>query len=960
MAAADETTTELCALRSRVAELEAENAALRRRAAGSAIALSPGEREEIHRQARTADLEATNEKLRTEMAEREWAEAALRRSEDKFRRLVENLRREYVFYAHGPDGVFTYVSPSVKEVLGYSPEEFLTHYSQYLTDNPINQEVVEHTNLSLQGLQQPPYEAEIFHRDGGRHTLEVLEFPVLDAEGRVIAVEGLAHDVTASKQAVDALRQSEEKYRALIEATATGYLILDETGTVLDANAEYVRLAGCQTLEEIKGRQVSEWTAPHDRERNRQELENCLTRGFVDDFEVDYIDQAGRVTPIEVNARVVSTPGGRQVLSLCRDISARKRMEEALRQSEATYRSIFNAISDPVLLIDVETGDVVDVNSRAATLLEYRPGDARALRDVQDTKAPPYAAADWMGWIRRACTEGPQTFEWLARKKSGELFWAEAHLERAQIAGHSRVLALVHDISARKQVEEALRQSEESYRRLAEASPDIIFSINRDLTVRYTNERGAQMLGLTLDQIVGRPESDLFPPELSARHTASLRKVFETGTPMVVDQPDHKVFLETRLVPIKDEAGKVTSVLGISRDITERKRTEEALIRAERLAAVGTLTAGVAHEYNNIHTSVIGFLHLVLQSKNLPEAERKIIARAHGAACRAAGVTRNLLAFSQAGRSTRRRCHLQDVVRDTIKLVQGDFLSDGVEITVLHLPAPALSLNEGELAQVVLNLLINARHSLLGRSQKQIQVETGGSDGRSYLRVSDTGCGIPEENLGKLFLPFFTTKGEHASSGSPLSQVKGTGLGLSVCDTLVRNHGGEIIVSSEVGVGSTFTVWLPVGPAGAELKGSPGQASPSPDRPARILVLDDERDVRDLVMSILEPLGYVVLAAEDGSQAVALHEARPFDVALVDLRMPGMGGVSFIQAMKKLPPEVQPVCLVLSGKFAEPSEDGYAGLGVFDAIQKPFSVEQLQERIQAAQLSRSSPAPADK
>jgi two-component system response regulator PilR (NtrC family) len=151
-----------------------------------------------------------------------------------------------------------------------------------------------------------------------------------------------------------------------------------------------------------------------------------------------------------------------------------------------------------------------------------------------------------------------------------------------------------------------------------------------------------------------------------------------------------------------------------------------------------------------------------------------------------------------------------------------------------------------------------------------------------------------------------------------------------------------------------------VGPAGAELKGSPGQASPSPDRPARILVLDDERDVRDLVMSILEPLGYVVLAAEDGIQAVALHEARPFDVALVDLRMPGMGGVSFIQAMKKLPPEVQPVCLVLSGKFAEPSEDGYAGLGVFDAIQKPFSVEQLQERIQAALLSRSSPAPADK
>jgi PAS domain S-box-containing protein len=750
-----------------------------------------------------------------------------RRVEERFRRLVENLQQDYFFYSHGTDGVFTYVSPSIERVLGYTPAEFCAHFGTYLTDSPINERVYQHTELSIRGIQQPPYEVEIFHKDQSRHTLMVQEFPAWDDQGQVVAVEGLAHDMTATQRMLEAVRQSEEKHRALIEATGTGYVILDEGGRVLDANPIYVRLSGHHEREEILGRPVTDWVAVQDRPRHEEEISSCLERGWVTALEVDYVDAVGHPTPVEMDGRVVHSGGRVQILALCRDITSRKRMEEALRDRE------------------------------------------------------------------------------------------------------------------------------ERYRRLAESSPDIIFTIGRNLLVTYANRRAADFLGRPVEDVVGRPQRDLFPPEIAARHERSLERVFETAETLVAENLDYGRHLETRLVPVRDPSGRVTSVLGISRDMTERKRTEEALIRAERLAAVGVLSAGIAHEYNNVHTAVIGYLELILRSPALPERERWMLNRVRDAARRGAEITKSLLAFSGSEKTGRRMCRLADIVADTLKLVRSDLESDGIRIVERHGSALPLELNDGQMGQVVLNLVINARHALLDRPHKQIEIETGLADGSAFLRVTDTGCGIPREQMDKLFLPFFTTKGEHAVPGSPLMRVKGTGLGLSVCHTIVREHGGEIDVESEVGVGSTFRMRLPAAPSSAA-RAAPPPATQLPAEPGRghVLVLDDEHDIGELVREVLVPLGYSVVASDDGAGCLERHMAEPFDLVLLDLQMPRMNGRDFLRALVALPEARRPVCLVMSGGASAMDQATWIGLGASGVLAKPFTPEELETRVRQALAER--------
>ncbi len=309
--------------------------------------------------------------LTKDISERKNAERQLRESEERYRRLAENLGKEYFFYRHNREGVFTFLSSSITEMLGYSKEEFMKHYSEYMTDDPVNLNVDRYTELCLAGKLQPTYEVEVFHKDGRRKLLEVTETPVCEESGEVVAVEGIAHDITAKKAIENELRESEEKYRALVETTNTGYLILDWEGRVLDANPEYVRLTGRKTLDDIKGHRVIEWTATYDIQRNESEVERCVKTGEVRGLEIDYIDEAGHITPVEINAKIVETKEGKRILSLCRDIAPRKQRDRELQESEERFRLTFENARDAIVWIDSPTEKIINCNKGAEMLFEY-------------------------------------------------------------------------------------------------------------------------------------------------------------------------------------------------------------------------------------------------------------------------------------------------------------------------------------------------------------------------------------------------------------------------------------------------------------------------------------------------------------------------------------------------------------------------------------------------------------
>jgi signal transduction histidine kinase len=251
----------------------------------------------------------------------------------------------------------------------------------------------------------------------------------------------------------------------------------------------------------------------------------------------------------------------------------------------------------------------------------------------------------------------------------------------------------------------------------------------------------------------------------------------------------------------------------------EQERLQEQLIRSDRLAAIGTLVGGMTHEFNNINVTVMGFSQLALEKCDLAPDVRDHFTRINRAAKRANSITNNLLDFTREGKSSFRRGNLAQAAQEAVDLVRDQYEKEGIQVRNLVHPVPDSTMDADQIVQVILNLCANARHALTGMSRRVLSIETGSEGEMVFVKVSDTGCGIGEEDLSRIFTPFFSLKGEYARDRAQAAH-RGTGLGLSVCHTIVKNHGGEMEAESRIGSGSHMTVRLPVAPGGA---GGPGE-----------------------------------------------------------------------------------------------------------------------------------------
>jgi len=288
------------------------------------------------------------------------------------------------------------------------------------------------------------------------------------------------------------------------------------------------------------------------------------------------------------------------------------------------------------------------------------------------------------------------------------------------------------------------------------------------------------------------------------------------------------------------------------------------------------------------------------------------------------------------------------VVSSAVAIVEREFSSEGISVHTIPGEVPPLLADASQLGQVLMNLLINARHALLAREQKRITISHGADGGRAFIRVSDNGCGIAPENLPKLFLPFFSGKGEHAGNDPVQSLVRGSGLGLSISDTIVRNHGGEITVQSALGQGATFTVWVPITPAPAPEDEVDFGSDLTPIEGGRILVLDDELDVRELLQGVLARDGHSVVCSGDGEWALAELARRPVDVALVDLQMTPMSGLDFLSRL----PAPGPATIVITGNPDPAAGREAQRRGADEVLVKPFAMSHLRRLVREVLASR--------
>src|SRR5438094_7153667 len=616
------------------------------------------------------------------------------------------------------------------------------------------------------------------------------------------------------------------------------------------------------------------------------------------------------------------------------------------------FHALVEHSSDAVALLD-ETGAITYVSQAATRLLGY------GVPELTGTNALGFLHPDDLALTERLCRQlldqpgTPIRTELRARHKDGSYHLVEAvAVNRLDDPAVGAVVANWRDITERLRAEQALRNSEQSYRSLVDGVRDVIFALSPGGEVTSLNPAFKEMTGFPPAEWVGRPFEafvhpddvplalDLFGRVLQGepRPTIQFRILTRAGT--------YRVAEFSATAQLRD--GRLTGILGIGRDVTERLGLEQQLRQAQRMEAVGRLAGGIAHDFNNILTAITGHADLLLEDLGHHDPRRADVDEIRRSADRAAGLTRQLLAFSRQQVLQPKVVDLNALVLDMDKLLRR-LIGEDVELaTVLDPTLGHVTADPGQLEQVIVNLAVNARDAMPQGGKLTLETRNVDLDA-SYtlehslvkpgpyvqLTVSDSGIGMDEETQAHAFEPFFTTK--------PRGQ--GTGLGLAMVYGTVKQSGGFIWVYSEPGHGATFKIYLPRVDAPVESAAPPAPVERPPRGSETVLLAEDEPAVRAIARQALERQGYTVLAAPSGADALALaaQHGATIHLLLTDVVMPGMSGRDLADRLTAQRPGIR--VLYISGY----TDNAIVRHGMLEPglayLQKPFRPDALVRKV---------------
>jgi len=874
----------------------------------------------------------------------------------------------------------------------------------------------------------------------------------------------------------EAARHSQERYRALVEAATDAVVSAGDSGRIVLFNAAAERIFG-YTASEVFGREAWVLAAPEVTERLRANLVRFLATGETEivgqTVELQARRKSGELFPAELSLSVTKEEGRPVFTGFIRDITGRKRAEEELRLQSAALEAAANAI-----VITGRDGAIIWANQAFSRLTGWGPREClgqntRILKSGHHERS--FYQELWQTILSGRVWQG----EMVNRRKDGSLYFEEQTITpvRSDRGGITHFIGIKVDIGGRKTAQEALLRSERRYRALAEAAHDDIFIVDREGRVQYVNTAAAGRLGRPPEEIAGKRLEELFPPAIAARFRDSVAQVFASGADRYAEEParygEREVWIGTWLVPL-ESGGEVESVMGVSRDITDRVRAEQALRaseeryrllfernlagvfrtsldgrilecndafariygyanrgeivarnaselyptpearrllierlrerdtlldfelqgrrrdgsllwalvnasllreggeagafviegtafditdrkrlerqlrQAQKMEAIGQLAGGVAHDFNNLLGVIGGHTELALKRLGLEDPLRRHLDEIRQAGDRAAGLTRQLLAFSRKQIVEPTLLDLNEVVRGLAGML-GRLIPEDIQlVTVLGAEPALVSADRGQVEQVMMNLVVNARDAMPQGGRLAIETGHAALD-EAYCRehegarpgphvmlaVSDTGIGMDAETRSHVFEPFFTTK----------EPGKGTGLGLATVYGIVKQAGGSIWVYSEPGQGTTFKVYLPRAEEGAGLARPAAAPGETPRGTETILLVEDEETLRTLTREVLEALGYTVLEARHGVEALELSEGRQgrIDLLLTDVVMPHMSGRELAERLLASRPETR--ALFISGYTDDAAVRHRLVESPLAFLQKPFTADALARKV---------------
>lgn len=763
-------------------------------------------------------------------------------------------------------------------------------------------------------------------------------------------VWGTQRDITEKKMAEQALRESEERYRTLVEYSPNA-IAVHVKGIVQFANQAAVKLVGAASVHQIVGTNVIDFVHPDFRHLAAKRIAKVYNNQAAPAQEQKWIRLDG--TPVDVE--VVSLPfmfeGEPAAQIIARDISERKAAEDALRESELRFRSLFENAKDAVFIADSKTGVIIDANTEAERLIK------RARKDIigmHQTQLHPADRVDEALSIFREqmLTLGEHPVEFEVVDATGHRIPIEIKASVIRLDDRRIVVqGIFRDITERKYAEASLRKSEEKYRSLFVGSKDGIYISTVDGSFIDVNPAMVELLGYASKEEVLAlhiPNDVYFHPEERDKFQRAIEShSFIKDLDLSLKRKDgSEVSVLLTATVERNPDGTPHSYSGTVRDITERKRLEEQLIQAQKMESIGTLAGGIAHDFNNLLAMILGTAELVKHKTTENPVITNYINRIIEASERGASISKQLLLFARPEQAELRPVSLTQIV-DQLAEFLTHFLPKNIVIKRSGTESSAVIMGDGgHLHQALVNLAINARDAMPEGGTISLHVDVvKGSNVRSRIpaaenhdhvavTVSDTGSGMDPQIISRIFEPFFSTK----------ERGKGTGLGLSIVHGIVQLHHGHLHVSSDRGRGTDFTLYFPSLPM--EATDTPAQKEKMEQKHrATILVVDDEDMLREILAESLTEEGYTVLSASNGEEAFRLYREHKNSIALVitDLGMPMMNGEQLFEKIKELTPDVN--VIVSSGFLNASNKSDLLRKGIRDVLAKPFKFEVIHETV---------------
>jgi PAS domain S-box-containing protein len=845
----------------------------------------------------------------------------------------------------------------------FSPEFKEEAVRQVLHRGYSVKEIAERMGVSTHSLNNWVRAARETHPDADELTASTLEIQKLKAELRRVR----QHTAELEK-ANKTLREIKARFEAVYNHHYQLTGLLDVEGRLLMGNRTALEFAGIQE-QDVVGKRFWEtpwWTHSQEAQLMLRDAIGRAVKGESVRFESTHVSAAGEERDVDFCISPAFDDNGDVVYLVPEgyDITERKAAEQSLRGSEARYRATIEHAADAFFLLDAQ-GRIADVNQRACEHLDYTREEllSMCVTDVERSLQEREFEDIWNTLSANRDSDEPLTREGTHRRKDGSTLPVEVRVGLLTLDDEILLLALVRDITERKQAEEELREREEMIRALVETSRDWIWSIDLQGIHTYCNPAVEAILGYRPDELVGKPSLGLMHEEDRKTVESMLQECIadKRGWTNLLIRWRAKDgawrFLESNAVPMLDEKGELSGFRGVDRDITERKRAEEdrekledQLRQAQKMEAVGQLAGGVAHDFNNVLQAIVGYGGMAREEADPGSTIREELDEVMKAADHAATLVRQLLAFSRRQVLKLEVLDLNEVVEELAKMIRR-VIGEHIALSIRSEPGlRTVHADRGQLEQILMNLCVNGRDAMpeggtLTIGTEDVELDAAFCQQHAWakpgnyvlLNVSDTGTGMDEETQRHIFEPFYTTKGEG----------KGTGLGLSTVYGIVRQHHGMINVHSELGVGTTFRIYLPM--SESSLKAAPDtKATIAPGGTEVILLAEDDESVRNLAQRFLEKAGYTVLAANNGEDAIRLFDSRAEDIglAMLDVVMPSLGGRSVFNHIREIGAQI-PV-LFTSGYSSGGVHTNFVLEEDMQLIQKPYSRDELLSIVRKA------------